>query len=174
MSDASLSDAIKEAFASAPNIMTYHTLEFRHPAISPPVRVVQGWSGINARLEDDAPEDPGDVVEWIAFPFEFIPPEVTPSGAPRMSIEISNVTRMLMAHIEQALESSVPVKVCYRMYLEGGFLDGPENYPPIELEITGIQADPTRLRCECGFPDLGQKKFPGMTYDPDVFPGLIQ
>ncbi|MBF0260459.1 MAG: DUF1833 family protein [Magnetococcales bacterium] len=174
MSDPSLSDALKEAFATKTQVMQYHTLEFRHPAISPPVRVVEGWVGINARLEEDAPEDASDMVEWIAFPFELTPPEISPSGAPRMVIEISNVSRTLMAYLELALESITPIKVTYRMYLDGNLDVGPENNPPMELDITGLQINPLRIRAECGFMDLGQKKFPGLTYSTQTFPGLIQ
>ncbi|MBF0339662.1 MAG: DUF1833 family protein [Magnetococcales bacterium] len=168
------SAALAEAYASAPAVQVYHTLEIRHPLISPPVRVVQGWSGINAKLEADAPENPGETVEFIAFAFDVHPPEVAPGGSPRMTIELTNISRTILAAVEQAMESTDPIRIMWRQYMDSGLTVGPENNPPIDLVMTSIHATPMQISLECGFPDMGQKKFPAITYSPQTFPGLIQ
>lgn len=172
MSDPSLSTALKEAYACAPRNQLYHTLELRHTAISPPIRVVQGSTGISAKLEATAPVNPDETVAWTAFPFEVKPPEVMASGSPRLMVEFSNVSQTVMAAIEATLETSEPVEITYRMYLANGLTVGPENNPPINLVARTVRADPLRIVIEAGYPDVGQKRFPAQVYDTQDFPGL--
>ena len=174
MSDPSLSLAIQEAYANAVDEIIYHTLEIRHALISPPIRVVLGHENIFATLESDAPANPGASVEWVAFAFEVQPPDVTTTGVPRMVVEMDNVSRIITESIEKAISSTQPVKICYRAYLDGATGVGPENDPPLEFDIISITATPQRVRLECGFQDIGQIKFPSLTYSTEVFPGLIQ
>jgi hypothetical protein len=66
MPDTTLSAAIKEAYASATAIV-YHTLEFRHPAFTEPIRVVRDHNDLLATLEATAPENPGEEVRFVGL-----------------------------------------------------------------------------------------------------------
>ncbi|MBF0428888.1 MAG: DUF1833 family protein [Magnetococcales bacterium] len=173
MSDASLSTALKEAYAVAPRDHMYHTLEIRHATIDPPIRVVMGGWGISAKLEAAAPANPSETVEWLAFAFSITPPDIQASGSPRMMIELENVSRIIMAAIESAMDSTTPVEVTYRIYLESGLTVGPENNPPLNLTATTVHIDQMRIKIEVGYPDMGQKKFPRRVYSAQEFPGLV-
>lgn len=74
MTDASLSEALKEAYASADSeIIILHTLELRHPAfvdengLPTAIRVVRDNVNHICRLEESAPLNAGQDVEFVAW-----------------------------------------------------------------------------------------------------------
>src|SRR6476620_3275326 len=93
MPDSTLDQAIREAYAVAPNdVIDYHTLEFRHASFDNPIRVVRDFANLTATLESDAPEDPSESVVFTGFSFDFELPEVGPDAVPEITIKIDNVS----------------------------------------------------------------------------------
>lgn len=173
MPDSTLSQAIKEAYASAPSTsIIYHTLEIWHPAFTAPIRVVRDVADMTATLEASAPRNAGQAVTFVGFAFDIVPPEVDTSGVPQCVIEIDNVSRDIIASIEASMGSATPVSVIYRAFLSDD-LSGPENDPPLTMEILAITANVFRVRATCGFGNLSNKRFPTLDYTAAVFPGLI-
>ena len=173
MPDPTLSDAIREAYASAPvDQIIYHTLELWHPAFSTPIRVVRDFNSLEARIEAGAARDAGSVVTFVGFAFDIIPPDQTTSGVPQCIIEIDNVDRTILSQIDLAVQSAEQITAIYRAYLSDALLDGPENDPPMELMMISVSATPFRIRGTAGFPDLINLRFPKLDYDLEVFPGL--
>lgn len=174
MPDPTLSDAIKEAYASAPtDTVIYHTLELWHPAFTLPIRVVRDYSNIDAMIEATAARDPGDVVAFTAYAFDIVPPDVSADALPQCTIEIDNVSREILAQIDAAILQNMPIKVIYRAYLSDALLDGPENDPPLELTISRITATPLRISATAGFTNLLEQRFPSLDYELETFPGLL-
>jgi hypothetical protein len=174
MPDPSLSEAIKEAYASADSsVVVVNTLELRHPAFTTPIRVVADYIPVTAKLEDTAPIDPGEMVEFQPFAFEFTLPEVMEKGIPEMGIRIDNVSREIMQHIELAMPQPDKLEVTYRAFLSNDLSFGPHNDPPLHLTITAIEADATSISAKAAIADFVNKKFPGEEYDERKFPGLI-
>lgn len=173
MPDPTLSAAIAEAYASAPvNDVILHTLELWHPAFSQPIRVVRDFDPMDARIEASAARNAGEVVTFVGYAFDVLPPEQTSSGLPQCVIEIDNVSRDILAQLDAAIMGVDKITIIYRAYLSSALLDGPENDPPIELTVYTITATPQRIRATAGFPDLLNRKFPAQEYDLDRFPGL--
>jgi hypothetical protein len=174
MPDPTLSDAIKEAYASAPtDVVIYHTLELWHPAFITPIRVVRDYSNIDAMIEATAARNPSEVVAFIGYAFEVVPPDQSSSGLPQCTIEIDNVSRDILAQIDAAIMQTDPITVIYRAYLSDALTDGPENDPPLEMTITSITATPLRISATAGFVNLLDQRFPGIDYDLETFPGLL-
>ena len=173
MPEPSLSDALREAYASAPvDQVIWHTLELWHPAFSAPIRVVRDVASLDARIEAGADRDADEVVSFAPYAFDVIPPEVTSDALPQVTIEIDNVGREILAQIDAAILAGDPIEVIYRQYLSDTALDGPENDPPLRLTLMQISATPLRIRAVAGFALLIDRKFPGLEYDLDTFPGL--
>lgn len=174
MPDPALSAAIREAYASAPvDDVVYHTLEFWHSAFSAPIRVVRDNEALDARLEATAARNPAEVVAFVAYAFEVVPPEQSTSALPQCVIEIDNVSRDILAQIDLAVASAEPVTVIYRSFLSSDLDSGPENDPPLEMTISAISATAFRIRATAGFTDLLNQRFPSMDYDLERFPGLM-
>jgi len=173
MPDPALSAAIAEAYASAPvDQVILHTVELHHPVFTVPVRVVRDRASLDARLEATAPLDAGAVVTFIPYAFDLTPPDQTSSGSPQCVLEIDNVSREILVQVRAAIREAAPVLVIYRAYLDGAALDGPENDPPLVMELQQLSATPLRIRGVAGFPDLLGKAFPRLSYDLAKFPGL--
>lgn len=174
MPDSTLSQAIKEAYASAPSSdVLYHTLEIWHPNFTQPIRVVRDTANLQARIEEGAPRDAGQSVVFVAFAFDIVPPDVTATAVPQCVIEMDNVSRDILAHIEQAGGSPESITVIYRAYLSSALDSGPENDPPLTLTIISIDATVFRIRATAGFSNMNNFKFPDTEYTAEVFPGLI-
>lgn len=174
MPDPTLSDAIKEAYASAPvDEVIHHTLELWHTSFSEPIRLVRDYVNIDAKIEATAARDAAAVVSFIAYAFEVVPPDQSAAGLPQCTIEIDNVSREILAQVDTAIMQTTPITVIYRAYLSSALLAGPENDPPLEMTITQISATPLRIRATAGFINLLDQRFPGLDYDLDTFPGLL-
>lgn len=174
MPDPALSQALQEAYASAPSDeIIYHTLEIRHPAFTQPIRVVRDNADLTARLEISAPVNGNELVTFVGFAFDLVRPEVSATGVPQCTIEIDNVSREILANIELAMPQPDPIEVTYREYLSGGLDAGPENDPPMTLTLISITADVFRVRAVASFADIGNRRFPREEYTAERFPGLI-
>lgn len=173
MPDDTLSAAIKEAYASAPSDgVIHHTLEIWHPAFTVPIRVVRDHADLTATLEASAPRNASEAVTFIGYAFDIVPPDVTNSAVPQCVIEIDNISRDIMAQFDAAVHSPSPITLIYRAFLSDD-LSGPENDPPLAMEILSISVDAFRIRATAGFGDLSNKRFPGLDYTAETFPGLI-
>lgn len=173
MPDSTLSDAIREAYASAPSdVVIYHTVEIRHSSFAVPIRVVRDLVGLTATLESSAPADASTAVYFQPFAFDLVPPEVSMEGAPRLVLEIDNVSREILASIELAMATPSLLEVTYRAFLSGD-LAAPANDPPTHMTIFQISATPMRIRAVCGMQDINNKRFPAEEYSAEAFPGLV-
>ena len=158
MTDNTLSEALKEAYASTPsNITILHTLELRHPAFkdekgnSTAIRVVRDNVNHTCRLEDNAPLDGGKEVEFVALAFDLELPPVENIPVPEISLSLDNVS--------------------YRPYLSND-LSCPQMDPPITLVITEITADISKISATARMMDIGNKSFPAENYTVKKYPGL--
>lgn len=172
MPDPTLSEALKEAYASAPaERVIYITFELRHSLLLAPIRVVLGRDDIEAYLEADAPANPGELVFFHRYVFDLVRPEVGPSGVPTMTLTIDNVSRDIMAGIEATMVSQEAVVGTFREYLSDD-LSGPQNDPPMHMEVMDISADVYQITLVLGFPNYQNKRFPTIAYDAEIYTSL--
>ena len=178
MTDSTLKQAIKEAYATAPsNDVILHTLEIRHPAFvdgsgaATSIRVVQDYADLTAKLEATAPLNPSTYVTFVSFAFEVVLPDVTDASTPEITISLDNVSTEIENNIALATATGIKAEITYRAYLASD-LTGPQNDPPTTLTVLGIKADDFKVTCSCGFSDPSNKPFPGENYTLQRFPGL--
>lgn len=200
MPDETLSEAIKEAYASAPaDVVTLHTLEIRHPSFTEPIRVVRNYAdtktwlaldnvnvqavldtltpdeqknvGLVARLEDSAPENPGEMVAFIALAFNLDLPPVDNIPVPEITVSIDNVGREISDALDEAAISQDKIEVTYRPYISTD-IEGPQMDPPITLFLADASADPLQVTGRARLLDVGNRAFPSKSYTFKNFPGL--
>jgi len=171
--DSTLSAALKEAYASAPsNVVIYHTLELNHVAFTAPIRVVRDYSDLTATLEASAPFNPSASVTFTAFNFDFTKPEVSPANVPQLTITLDNVSQLIVQNLELAMLTTDVVTAIYREYISTD-LTGPQNDPPIHMNLISVQVDVFKVKATAGFTDLTNRRFPTKAYDAQTFPGLV-
>jgi len=202
MPDPTLSQAIKEAYASAPaDTVILHTLEIRHPTFIQPIRVVRNYAdtetwlalggaeveavldamdaedrdrvGLVARLEADAPENAGKMVAFVALAFDLELPPVENVPVPEIALTMDNVGREISDALDAAATSQERTEVTYRPYLSTD-IEGPQMDPPITLFLSEVEADPLRVTGRARMLDIGNKAFPSITYTAKRFPGLAR
>jgi hypothetical protein len=180
MPNPALTQAIKEAYASAPSDqIILHTLELRHPEFlddsgnSTAIRVVRDHLDLFARLEDGAPIQGGETVRFVAMGFELDLPPVDTMPVPEISVTLDNVSREIVRNLDAAAESQSVIEVTYRPYLSSD-LEGPQMDPPIHLVLTEVEADIFRVTGRARMLDIGNKAFPGLIYSAKSFPGLTR
>lgn len=174
------SQAIAEAYASAPeDVVILDTLEFRHPSFIDPatseviaIRVVNDHTVLRAALEADAPADPTQYVDFQPVRFGFVRPAESDSAqTPEVQITVSNVSRILIEHLDRAKESRVPIEVTYRPYLSND-LTAPHMSPPLTVTLRSVSCDVTTVTARAGFGDMNNRRFPRIDYTAARFPGL--
>lgn len=174
MSDASLSAAIAEAYATAPeDVVILHTLEFRHSTFATPLRVVMDHQALTATLEAAAPENPSEAVEFAAYDFDAKLPDVASGRMPELQIVIDNIDQVIEEAIESAAGSSDKIEVTYRPYLSTD-LTAPHMDPPLTLTLTHVEATVFQVSARAGFRNLGNIGFPNQDYTAARFPGLVR
>ena len=180
MPDPSLSEALREAYASAPSdVVILHTLELRHPSFKDEqgeciaIRVVRDNQDLTARLEAAAPLNPGEKVTFIAMGFELELPPVNTAPVPEITITLDNVSQEIVKHLEAASFSQSKIEITYRPYLSDD-LEGPQIDPPFTLVLTEVSATATCVTGRARMLDVGNKAFPGETYSAKRFPGLTR
>ncbi|MEW5730017.1 MAG: DUF1833 family protein [Pseudomonadota bacterium] len=179
MPDPNLDQAIKEAYAVAPKgQVVIHTMELRHPDFRDDngnpvaVRVVRAFKDLQARLEADAPMNPGEVVTFTALAFEFQEPELGTGPVPEMPVSMDNVGKTISDQLELAAVSQHKVEVTYRPYLSTQLDVGPKYNPPIHLVLTEVIVTPPRVSAKARMENAADKAYPQDVYTVERFPGL--
>ena len=170
---ATLTEALKEAYASAPEkIITYHTIELRHPSFTEPVRVVRDLTDLVAALESNAPANPGEYVTFIGCPFEFSLPGQTDQGQlPEIEVTLDAVTGELITQLDLAIQTLDQIEVTYRPYVSSD-LSAPHMDPPLTMTLRDVQVTGRRMTGRAGFDNLQNERFPKVDYTTEEFPGL--
>ena len=110
--NASLQEAIQEAYASAPtNLVTLHTLEIRQDGVQDTIFLARSRQGFTAKDEN------GVSCYFQPSGFQFSLPPSNEDGFQSLNIAIDNIGRKVSDFLKNAISEEVAVKVLYRPYL---------------------------------------------------------
>ena len=160
-----LSDALKEAYASAATDVFYlDTLAISHPLVQPMYIVAD-------RVDHYLKLETGEVVQFLPVGFRFVLPSAGDNGLQELSITIDNVDRKPSDFIRAILSSPEPVTITYRPYLSNN-PEGPEMNPPLVLFLTDIVITGVEITGRATFADILNRSFLSSAYTRKKFPGL--
>lgn len=174
-----LQRALAESFASAvQDIIILYTLEFNHPVFLEPARVCR-WSSANpqpeifkCKLEDNAPYNKGEVVEFIGLPFEVVFPDKSENNAGEFQFKVNGVGYELDADLEAAALNGGKITAILRIYIKGHELEGPaEVWRNIQIKNPTIDATTGDVTATGSFFDWIDRTF-GYNYTPGKYPAL--
>lgn len=189
LTDALYGEALEEAYVNAPSDdVILHTMEFRHPAfiengIPIAVRVVTDPGdqlvlsdpevyGIELKLEDDAPMNPGEIVKFISCMFDFTLPGANETALPEVEISLDNVSREIGQYLDAAAGERATLELTYREYLASDLLA--PQFILNGLSVSKVRSNIFRVIGSASFVDLLNSSFPKKLYRPTEFRGLIQ
>jgi len=174
-----LARALMESYASAvQDTIVLYTLEINHKVFDKPARVAR-WSAACAtpekflcKLEDDAPYNPGEVVEFIGLPFEVKFPDKSEDSTGEFQFQVHGVGFELDADLEAAALSGGKIAATVRVYIKGEELSGPaEVWPGINIINPAVDANTGDVTANGSLFGWLDRVF-GYNYTPGKYPAL--
>ena len=158
-----LSAALQERYRSEVDVDWVDCLIISHPAID---------TLYLCNSPDPIQGDPGGgLVTFQPVPFRINLPTRDGSGRQDLSLAISNVGRIGMAILEQAItQPEEAIQVDYTILIRGD--SAPQLDPPLSLTMTDIVVTETAISATVTRSDILNAPFPREKYRPDRFPGL--
>ena len=185
-----LSDALKEAYASADgDLVAIDTIGIYFDGLvdetsglpadvflfngNNPTAVSDGGAALLiARLEAAAPRNAGELVNFRGIPFSITRPEMTTAAVPSATLTIDNIGREMVELLKQAATGGKSIYVTYRQYIAGFESDGPENTPPPVFSLVDVNVGNSATGTL--FPRIvGNRRFPFETYTAQRFKTLL-
>lgn len=175
-----LDEAKLEAYASAvQDIILLLTVEFNHKAFSVPARVCC-WSAASpdpvkflCRLENDAPYNAGELVEFIGLPFEVQWPDKVDANAGEFQFKVEGAGFELDSDLEAAALSGGEITAIVRVFIKGREKEGPaEVYHNINIKNPSIDATTGTITANGSFMDWINRTY-GYNYTPGKYPALV-
>lgn len=168
MPSADYTEAIKEAFASAPtNDTVLETIELSHPLLAGPIYLVKNLEDLTLTLEDAT----SHLFEGVGFQLSL--PPAGDNGLQDLSLSIDNTDRRITDFIKTVKASLDPVEVKYRPYLSSD-LTQPQLNVPLVLYLRGLSVTLFEASGKASFADIINRKFPSILYTRAMFPSLGQ
>lgn len=180
MPDESLSPALAEAYALAPDDeVVLHTLEIRHPLFEDEegnpdsIWLVANNEDIEAPIEADGPVRGGESAPFVAMPFTFTLAPIEPGATPEIQLGLDNVDRRIIENLDRAVTDGNRIVIAYRPYLASALDDGPQMDPVPTFELSDVKVDVLRARARARVAIDMRRAFPFRVYTATEFPGLV-
>ena len=167
MPNDSLEDALKEAYALAPNDeYVIDTLEISYTGLADTLYLVRDRFEKTFTLED------ATVKTFKPVGFRFTPPAAGKDGRQQMLLAIDNVGAEVSDFFDQlGTALTEPVKVTYRPYLSSDTTT-PQLNPPLVLFLVDVQLTLFEISGRATFTNIVNAKYPREYYTRERFPGL--
>lgn len=131
-----------------------------HASFSNPIRVVDNTEDVTFGGET-----------FVAFPFDVTLPDEREDGIPKARLVIDNVTREIAQHIRSIAPDS-PLSVQIDVVRMGETVT-PEATVP-NLRLVNVTVDALTVSGDLELEDLAREPYPGRTFTPAEYPGLLQ
>ena len=163
-----ISPELQQVYANgSPTVRVLETLELQHHTFSQSLRIVNDVQGWWLQIETNSTP-----VRFDAFPFSVVDPPQNSRGVQSLQLSIDNVDGSMIEKLEGTQDGlSVPIRLVYRVYLSNDNT-GPQNDPPLTLEIRQISVDNFKVVATATNDNLQNKAFPNQSYDR-VFNTLV-
>lgn len=175
-----LTRALLESYASAvQETILLYALEINHKAFSQPARVMR-WSAASpepkkffCKLEEDAPRNAGEVVEFIGCPFEVQFPDKSDQNTGEFQFKVAGAAFVIEDELEAAALSGGQIEAIVRVYVKGQEQEGPAQvWPGISLEAPSIDATTGDITVTGSLFGWINRTF-GHNYTPGRYPALV-
>lgn len=177
--DELMNSAIAEAYASCSmdDGVPLYTIEFNHPTFDTPARIVR-WPVLSnevqhftLKLEDTAPSNPGEYVDFLHAPFEVTLPAQEENAPGEFQIRIENIGHIISTYLKDAVSQRTPIQMIFREYLK----NIPEEPQLVytDFSISKVTVSNNNIEATATMIDWLLKVY-GRIYTPSEFPGLVR
>ena len=162
-----MTQAYKEALAACPTqVVILETVQFDHADLTEPVRLVNDYADLTAKDETAA------TVTYTRFAFSSVLPEVNAAGSPEVVITVDNASAEIARLLDSLADSPDVLTATLRFYRSDDLEAPAGRIIPGEVRHIGI--NDLRVTLRLGFGQVAGLPFPGQTYTPKRFPGLVR
>jgi hypothetical protein len=176
----SVADAIQEAYAANPHgEKVYETIELDHVTFASPAYFITGVedpkTGEVGYDDVELPVFIGEppvlaLVMFKAVPLSIVRGGTTEDGPTGWKLRVGDPNGILTPYLEDAVQSTSPIKVTYRSYTT---LDLSAPAEVISgLELRDVEQNAQGSEGSIGFKEIEMQAFPLATYDEEFFPTL--
>jgi hypothetical protein len=158
--------------SAPPDQREIRTFEIYHPAMTQLFRFAQGYVQESLPLEDDAPRNPGEVVDFKAIAAQITEPAESSRGEPILTIALGAVGSEVNEQVSliKGEDTQTPVQLIYRKYYTGD-LSAPVLVYRLSLSSISFESY-TQINFTAEDYDFSNKTS-GEIYTLERFPGLI-
>lgn len=169
-----LSPAQREAYARANSSLIHlPAIEFRHPVLATPLRVVSYDKNISMPLEIGAPVNGGTAVEFLGLVCSIKESDIDTQVDSTVSVQIDGVSGYVQPLLALANRTNIPVEATVRFYsynVKTGVVDGPVGI--IHQQVRSMSVTKTSVALTLGYTNSANKAFPSQLYTVTSNPGL--
>jgi hypothetical protein len=160
-----LTDAIKEAYANAPDVTYYEVLIIENVNLSSSIFLVNSFAPITRIVPTT-----GVSGTFLPVRFEAQLPEISGGTRGEMVISVIGVPKEVRAEIRNATSNTEPFYVTWAQYIDDSATADAEF--PVPLSIATIPETHMGIEIRALLPDLVGAYFPRMLMTTSALPGL--
>lgn len=154
-----LSPAQKEAYARAKtSVIDLFSFELRHPTFPEPIRMISYDQDIAVELEDYAPANPGEVVNFMGVAFKAPQDEINTEPGNTFSVAVAGISAQALPYLNVASESLTPINATVRyVSFDTRTLGVIGVSRPSEMQVRNFSVTLLAVQMTLGFTNLSSR-----------------
>jgi hypothetical protein len=148
--------------------------ELWHPSFDEPIRFVNDIAPLTATLEDTAPRNASQAVEFLAVPMTVDRPEESDTAAnPSVTLARPDVSGLLKTALDKARGSLASWELIERVYASDD-LAAPAIRPTRVYQVKSFTLSLDSSSMEASYLDHANQGIPRLTFKRQFYPGLVR
>lgn len=154
-----LTPAQKEAYARAStSAVDLFSMELRHSTFPQPIRLITYDKPVMVELEDYAPANPGEDVEFMGVAFKAPEENIDTEPGNSLTVHITGISSLALPYLSVAQETAEPIACSVRyvtLDTRGDFVIGVSR--PLDLQVRSFILDVLAAKISLGYTNLASR-----------------
>lgn len=151
-----LTPAQQEAYARAKStVVDLFSFELRHSAFPQPIRMISYDRDIKVQLEDYAPANPGEVVDFMGVAFKAPQESINTEPGNNFSVSVGGISSQALPYLAVASDSLEPIAATVRYVSFDTRLNSVIGVSrPSEMQVKNVSVSMLVVQMTLGFTNL--------------------
>jgi len=151
-----LTPAQKEAYARAKtSVVDLFSFELRHSAFPQPIRMISYDRDIKVQLEDYAPANPGELVDFMGVAFKAPQESINTEPGNNFSVSVGGISSQALPYLAVASDSLEPIAATVRYVAFDARLNSVIGVSrPSEMQVKNVSVSMLVVQMTLGFTNL--------------------
>ncbi len=156
---ADLTPAQREAYSRAKSTaVDLFSMELRHSTFPQPIRLITYNKPITVELEDYAPANPGEEVEFMGVAFRAPEESVDTEPGNSLTVHVAGISSQALPYLSVAQDTPEPIQCTVRyvtLDTKGDVVIGVGR--PLELQVRSVILDVLSAKFDLGYTNLASR-----------------